>query len=102
MFCKSLLVISALSVKFLATAQSSVPSDLSSAFDPGSISLQVSYNGQSDEGFSDGSKFNSQRKSSRSLRDGHGKLTKAKKLRIHLPSRWVTPLESTLRSSLWS
>ena len=46
----------------LAQNTASVPSDLSSDFDPESISLQVSFDGQSDQGFASGSQLTAQGK----------------------------------------
>ena len=59
---KSIISFAALGFFSLARAQSSVPSDLSPSFDPNSITLQVSYDDQSDNGFKDGSQFTNQRK----------------------------------------
>jgi hypothetical protein len=42
------------------SAGASVPSDLSGSFDEGAVSLQTSFNGQSDEGFRDGIMFTTQ------------------------------------------
>ncbi len=41
----------------MAQSTASVPTDLSSAFDPNSISMQVSYNDNSAEGLKDGTKI---------------------------------------------
>lgn len=57
-----LIALTAFSVLQSACAQRSVPSDLSSDFDPSSIELQVSFDGQSGEGFKDGTEFTSQGK----------------------------------------
>ena len=48
----------------LVQAQSSVPSDLTSGFDPDAITLQVAYDSQEGigHGFADGTKFQEQRK----------------------------------------
>lgn len=56
------LSICAISLWEVALGQSSVPSDLSRNFDPSSISLQVSYDGDSANGFNDGSRLTVQRK----------------------------------------
>ncbi|KAI4146602.1 MAG: hypothetical protein LQ340_005868 [Diploschistes diacapsis] len=53
-------LLTALGAYPLSQAQQSVPSDLSSAFDPEDISIQVSYDEQSDNGFTDGTLFTPQ------------------------------------------
>lgn len=47
----------AVSIFNLATAQKSVPKDLSSAFADSGVELQVSFTGAATEGFKDGSSF---------------------------------------------
>ncbi|KAI9716815.1 MAG: hypothetical protein M1812_005155 [Candelaria pacifica] len=44
----------------LAQSTTSIPTDLTSGFDPSSITLQVSYSGDSASGFKDGTKFTPQ------------------------------------------
>lgn len=55
-------LLTALGAYPLNQAQQSVPSDLSSAFNPEDISIQVSYDEQSNNGFTDGTLFTPQRR----------------------------------------
>lgn len=60
MFARMSTLLSAATLLTLATAQTSVPSDLSSGFDTQAIQVQVSYNGNAFDGFTDGSTLTTQ------------------------------------------
>ena len=91
-------IVSFAALGWLSLVRAQVPSDLSSAFDPSSIILQVSYTGQSDNGFKDGSQFTADRKFLHypRIQSPLSKLTGVKKPQRRRHLLWEIPLESTL------
>ncbi|KAI9725337.1 MAG: hypothetical protein M1835_003834, partial [Candelina submexicana] len=59
-YAPTLVCATALLSKSLAQGTTTIPTDLTSGFDPNSITLQVSYTGDSSEGFKDGTKLSQQ------------------------------------------